>query len=181
MKLTFESIINRFDLVAPPVKKIAENWQGNTPVEDIWVTEIDPKYMGGIELCEHYGISQNEGANCVVVEAIRGENKTLVACLIPVNCKHADFNGVVRKHLNARRVSLAPLNEVIKKTNMEYGSITAFGLPESWPILIDSSVASLERVIIGAGLQKSKLSLPVKALLELPNVHVLEGLCKVTK
>jgi len=180
MKLNFEPIINRFDLVAPPVKKIAKNWQGNTPVEDIWVTEIDPKYMGGVELCEYYGVSQDEGANCVVVEAVRGENKTLAACLIPVNCKRADFNGVVRKHLNARRVSLVSLDEVLKQTNMEYGSITVFGLPESWPILIDPSISSLERVIIGAGLQKSKLSLPGKALLELPNAHVLEGLCKVT-
>ena len=180
MKLNFEPITNRLDLVAPPVKKIAENWQGNTPVEDIWVAEIDPKYMGGIELCEYYGVPQNEGANCVIIEAARGENKILAACLIPVDCKRADFNGTVRKHLNARRVSLAPLNEVLKETNMEYGSITVFGLPESWPILIDPSVVSRERVIIGAGLQKSKLSLPGKTLLELPNAQILKGLCKAT-
>jgi len=169
MNLKFEPIRKHLDLLASSVKEAAENWDRVTPIEDIWVAEIDPKYMGGIELCKHYGISQNKGVNCVIVEAVRGENKTLAACLIPVNCKKADFNGVVRKHLNARRVSLAPLEEVLEQTNMEYGSITVFGLPKSWPILIDSSIISLDRVIIGAGLQKSKLSLPGKTLLELPN------------
>ncbi len=178
MKLNFESILKRLDLISPSVKKMAENWQGNTPIEDIWVTEIDPKYMGGLELCKNYGIPQSEGANCVIIEAVRGENKTLAACLIPVNCKRADLNGVVRKHLSARRVSLATLDDVLKQTNMEYGSITPFGLPEHWPILIDPRVASLKRVIIGTGLQKSKLSLPGEVLLELPNAQVLEGLCK---
>ncbi len=181
MKLNFEPIINRFDLVAPSVKQTIKNWKGNTLVEDIWVAEIDRKYMSGVELCKYYGISQSEGANCIVIEAIRGKNKTLAACLIPVNCKRVDFNRTVRKHLNARRVSLAPLDEVTEETNMEYGSITVFGLPKSWPILIDPSVTLLERVIIGTGLQKSKLSLPGKTLLELPNTYILEGLCKIKK
>ncbi len=178
MKLNFDSITSRFDLVAFPAKQLAENWQGNTPIENIQVAEINPKYMGGVEFCKHYDISQDKGANCVIIEAVRGEKKTLAACLISVECKQADFNGVVRRYLNARRVSLAPIDKVLRETNMEYGSITVFGLPESWPILIDPSVISQERVVIGTGLQKSKMSLPGKMLLEIPNTQMLEGLCK---
>ncbi|MFA6160806.1 MAG: YbaK/EbsC family protein [Patescibacteria group bacterium] len=178
MKLDLEPAIKRLDLLAPPVSHTIQNWTGSTSVSDIWVAEIDPKYMDGVDLCKHYGIDQENGANCVIIEAVRGTEKTLAACLIPVNCTKADFNSIVRKHLNARRVSLASLDDVLKITKMEYGSITVVGLPESWPILIDPSVASLNRVIIGAGLQKSKLSLPGKALLELPNAYILEGLCK---
>lgn len=80
--------------------------------------------MGGIDLCQYYEVPEDKGANCVIVEGIRGDNKTMAACLVPVNCKKADFNRVVRKQLNARRVSLAPLDYVLKETNMEYGSIT---------------------------------------------------------
>ena len=181
MKLNFKPVIDNLELVASSVKENIINWQGYTAVKDIWVTEIDPKYMGGINLCKHYGISPNEGANCVIIEVVRGENKNLAACLIPVSCNRTDFNGVVRRHFNARRVSLASLDDILKQTNMEYGSITVFGLPKSWPILIDPSIVSKDRIIIGAGLQKSKLSLPGKTLLELPNSCVVKGLCKMTR
>jgi len=46
MELSFEPIIKRFDLLASPVKKIIENWEGNTPIDEIQVAEINPKYMG---------------------------------------------------------------------------------------------------------------------------------------
>ncbi|MBI4122282.1 MAG: hypothetical protein HY461_03040 [Parcubacteria group bacterium] len=180
MPLQFKPALDRPDLLAQTVKKCLETWKGSTPVQKIFVTEIDPQFMGGAELCAHYGIAPTDGANCVVVEAIRGPKKTFAACLVPVNCTRTDFNGAVRKHLGARRVSVAPLEEVLKQTGMEYGSITAVGLPESWQILIDPSVATTERIIIGSGLQKSKLSLPGKALLELPNAHLLTGLCMQT-
>lgn len=179
MELKFEPALNRKDLLADPVRLFIENWKGFTPVDQILVAEINPQFMGGKELCEHYGISQTDGANCVIVEAMRGSAKTLAACLIPVNCTRADFNGVVRKHLNARRVSVASLDTVLEQSKMEYGSITVVGLPDSWPILIDPSIVSKERVIIGAGLQKSKLSLPGKALLELPGAVLLESLCSI--
>lgn len=177
MKLTFEPALHRTDLLAEPVKHAIKHWQGPTSVDHILVSEIDPQYMGGKDLCNHYGISQTDGANCVIIEATRGSAKTLAACLIPVNCARADFNGAVRKYLNARRVSLAPLDMVLERTKMEYGSIAVVGLPDSWPVLIDPSIISKERVIIGAGLQKSKLSLPGNALLELPGAVIVEGVC----
>jgi len=52
------------------------------------------------------------------------------------------------------------------------------GLPTDWKIFIDPSVVSREKIIIGSGLQKSKLRIPTTLLLELPGAEVLEGLCK---
>ncbi len=179
MKLNFQPASQNLKLLAEPVKNLVQNWHGDTPVEEIMVAEIDPKFMGANELCQEYDIAPEIGANCVIIEAVRGEERTLAACLISVTCKRADFNGVVRKHLNARRISMAPLDEVLNETKMEYGSITPFGLPEGWPILIDPYIISQDRIIIGSGLQKSKLSLPGKTLLELPNAMLLEGLCKL--
>lgn len=164
-------------LVSSTVLQSLQHWTGTIPVTEFLSAEIDPEHAGGADFCKQYGIPISEGANCIIVEASRADTLTLAACLVPVNCSRTDFNGIVRKELNARRVSVAPLDEVLRMTQMEYGSITVIGLPESWPILIDSSFVSVQRLVIGSGLKKSKLSLPGSALTELPNVKILNGLC----
>lgn len=175
--LKFELAIKRPDLVSSSVTELLKHWTAPTPVEEMLVTEIDPAFAGGNDFCSHYGISVSEGANCVIVEAVRGDEKTIAACVAPVNCK-MDFNGIVRKIFNARRVSLAPLEMVLNATGMEYGSIAPVGLPKEWKILIDSRLIDLPRVIVGAGLIKAKLSISGKALTKLPNAVCVEGLGK---
>jgi prolyl-tRNA editing enzyme YbaK/EbsC (Cys-tRNA(Pro) deacylase) len=88
----------------------------------------------------------------------------------------ADVNGLVRRHLEARRASFAPLEEAVAETGMEYGGITPIGLPATWPLLVDAAVAASPRVVVGSGLRRSKLTLPGKALSDLPNAVVLDGL-----
>ena len=178
MELQFLSALSHSALLTEDVKNQINKLSSVTSVEEIQVAQIDPQYMNGFDFCNQYNVKPEDGANCVIVEGIRGEESTFAACLTPVNCKRTDFNGAVRKHLGVRRVSLANLNFVIEKTGMEYGSITVVGLPEDWKRLIDPAVLSRDQIIIGSGLQKSKLRLPTKALLELPGAEVLEGLCK---
>ena len=175
--LDFEPAVNRPDLLPPGINELLKNWRGTTPVEEILVAPIDAKYADSAKFCEHYGVDPKDGANCVVAAATRGENRTFAACLIPVNCR-ADLNNVARKTLGARRVSFAPLDEVLQETGMEYGGITPIGLPANYPILIDSRIAQMKRLIVGGGFRKSKLSVPGKALTELPNAVVVEGLGK---
>ncbi len=142
------------------------------------VAEIDPQYMGGKELCEHYGISPDEGANCVIVEAVKSETSEYVAIVVPVDYR-ANLNGIARKHLGARRVSLAPLDKVLEITGMEYGSITPFGLPDNWKKLIDARLLQKENIVVGGGKQISKLLLPTSVLRELPNVEAVENLSQL--
>jgi prolyl-tRNA editing enzyme YbaK/EbsC (Cys-tRNA(Pro) deacylase) len=63
---------------------------------------------------------------------------------------------------------------------MESGGITPLGLPSDWPILIDAAVAAADRVVIGSGVRRSKISLPGAALAELPNAVVLTDLGRTT-
>ena len=47
----------------------------------------------------------------------------------------ADVNGVVRRHLDARKCSFAPMDDAVRLTGMEYGGITPLGCPatgRSW-------------------------------------------------
>lgn len=173
--LHFLPAIERLDLVSPTIQNLLKNWQGSVPIDEILVAEIDPLFAGGNDLCTKYGVSPAEGATCVIVEATRSSKRTLAACVALVNAR-MDFNGIIRKALDARRVSLAPLDEVLALSQMEYGSITPYGLPAEWPILLDEKVVQTPRIIIGSGLLRSKLSLPGKVLTEQPSAKIITSL-----
>ena len=167
--------IERLDLVAPPVAAALSAWSGPVPVDEIGVAEIDPELADTAAFCERYGVGLEESANCVVVAGRRGGEVRLAACMVLATTR-ADVNGLVRRHLEARRASFAPLDEAVAETGMEYGGITPIGLPVDWPLLVDAAVAASPRVVVGSGLRRSKLTLPGKALSDLPNAVVLDGL-----
>ena len=68
----------------------------------------------------------------------------------------ADVNGLVRRRLDARKASFAPMDDAVALTGMEYGGITPLGLPDGWPLLVDAAVAAAPAVVVGqraAGLE----------------------------
>lgn len=144
---------------------------------DILITTIDPGLADTAAFCAHYDIPLENSANCVVLEATRAGRTWLAACLVLANTR-ADVNGLIRKHLDARRVSFASMDKALAETKMEYGGITPIGLPSDWPILIDSKVLEKDWVVIGSGIRGSKLILPGKLLADLPNAVVLAGMAR---
>lgn len=175
--LDFKKIEENKDLIAETTYNCIKSLFSKEEQENILVAEIDPEYMDGIKLCEHYNIDIKTGANCLVCECKRGENKSHVALLVPTGYKY-NMSSTVRKYTNSRMVSVASLDFVLEQTKMEYGSINPIGLPKEWKVFIDPKVMEAERIICGSGLQKSKLSLPSKYLLKLNNVEILEDLAK---
>lgn len=176
-KLNFEKISDNENLVSIPTLKCIKELFSEEEISNILVAEINPEFMDGIKLCEHYDIDIKTGANCLVCECKRGEVKNYVALLVPTGYKY-NMSSTVRKYTNSRMVSVAPLEYVLQETKMEYGSINPIGLPSDWKIFIDPKVMEVERIICGSGLQSSKLSLPSKYLLKLNNVEILENLAK---
>ena len=170
-RLNFLKALDYPDLMSPTVNAML----CNLDAQNSQVALIDSQFSGGKEFCSQYGFLESEGVVCIVVEAIRGDNKSYAMCVASVGHK-LNFNSVVRKTLGVRRVSLAPLDYVLKKTKMEYGSITAIGLPQSWPVLIDQDVLKPLQIIIGSGLKKSKLKISTEFLQKLPNVKIVENL-----
>lgn len=138
----------------------------------VLVAAIDPGLADTAAFCEHYEIPMTDGANCVVVQARRGE-RTWYAAVLVRGADRADVNGVVRRHLDARKLSFAAMDDAVALTGMEYGGITPVGLPGDWPILVDESVAAHERLIVGSGIRGSKLLVTGAFLASLPNAEVL--------
>ena len=100
----------------------------------VGVAEIDPALADTAEFCAAYGSPMDGSANCVVVAGRRGDDTRYAACLVLATTR-ADVNGLVRRRLNARKASFAPMDDAVALTGMEYGGITPVGLPAEWPVL----------------------------------------------
>ncbi|MFI6650163.1 YbaK/EbsC family protein [Streptomyces sp. NPDC050529] len=162
-------------LTAPVARAVREGW-GGVPAEQIIYVDTDPEIADTAAFVEHHGADLlSRSANCVVVAGKRGGEVTLAACLV-LSHSRVDVNGAVRKHLGARKASFAPMDTAVGETGMEYGGITPVGLPDGWPLLIDSAVVDEEWVLIGSGTRRGKLIMPGKALAALPGAVVVEGL-----
>ncbi|MEU0289056.1 YbaK/EbsC family protein [Streptomyces sp. NPDC006147] len=164
------------DELTASVAAAVRAWSGSVPADQILYVETDPRWADTAVFVEHYGRDLLErSANCVVVAGRRGGASTLAACVV-LSTTRADVNGVVRRHLGARKASFAPMDTATGETGMEYGGITPVGLPDSWPVLVDAAVVDLPYVLVGSGRRRGKLLVPGKAFAELPGAVVLEGL-----
>jgi prolyl-tRNA editing enzyme YbaK/EbsC (Cys-tRNA(Pro) deacylase) len=159
------------ELLAAPVVAALETF----PETDVLVAEIDPALADTTAFCERYAVPLEQSANCVVVAGRRGDRTTLAACVVLATTR-ADVNGVVRRRLDARKASFAPMELAVAESGMEYGGITPIGLPAGWPIYVDARVAAAGLVIVGSGVRRSKLVLPGGALDDLPDAEVVEDL-----
>jgi prolyl-tRNA editing enzyme YbaK/EbsC (Cys-tRNA(Pro) deacylase) len=172
LPLTYYTALEQPGLLAAPVAAAlrALPW-----ADQVRVAAIDPSLADTAQFCETYGVALEESANCVIIAGKRGSEVSYAACMVTATTR-ADVNGVVRRHLNARKASFGPVDVVTELTGMEYGGITPIGRPGSWPVLVDDLVAKAPSVVIGSGIRGSKLWLPGSLLAELPGSEVLPGL-----
>ncbi|MFC6562457.1 YbaK/EbsC family protein [Actinoplanes utahensis] len=177
--LQTEPAQSRPDLLAPPVAKALAVWpiEAVIDVDQVLVAPIDATLADTAAFCDAYGVGLAESANCVIVAGRRGDETRYAACIVLATTR-ADVNGVVRRRLDVRKASFAPMGEAVSLTGMEYGGITPIGLPASWPILVDSRVVAVPHVIIGSGVRNSKIAIPGPALGALPGAEVIDGLAR---
>jgi prolyl-tRNA editing enzyme YbaK/EbsC (Cys-tRNA(Pro) deacylase) len=173
--LSFHPAMSQPGLLAAPVAAALADWPGPGLVDEIQVAAIDPALADTAAFCERYGVPLEESANCVVIAGRRGGNTMYAACMVLATTR-ADVNGLVRRHLGARRASFAPVEAVTAAAGMEYGGITPIGLPAAWPVLVDEAVAKTGSVVIGSGIRGSKLRLPGHLVASVPAAQVLPGL-----
>jgi prolyl-tRNA editing enzyme YbaK/EbsC (Cys-tRNA(Pro) deacylase) len=170
--LSVERAVDRPDLLGEPV---ADALEAIPERELIGVAAIDPDLADTAAFCAEYGSPLEASANCVVVAGKRSGDERFAACLVLATTR-ADVNGIVRRQLDVRKASFAPMDTAVELTGMAYGGITPIGLPDGWPLLIDSAVAQAPELVIGSGIRGSKLLIPGPTLAALDNATVIEGL-----
>ena len=163
--------VDRPDLLAQPVLAAI----GLIP--EALVAEIDPAFADTEQLCAQYGVPMDASANAVIVRGTRaGVDKH--ACCMTLAHRRVDVNNVVRRRLDARKASVAPMDYAVEATGMEYGGINPVGQPDGWPIWVDGAVADRDWVCIGSGVRHSKLFVPVTGLLALPGAERVDDLAR---
>ena len=170
--LRIEPAGQRPDLVAPSVP-------GALGALEVGVAEIDPDLADTATFCAAYDVPLESSANCVVLSGKRDGVVRFAAAFILATTR-ADVNGVIRRWLDVRKISFAPMDHAVELTGMEYGGITPVGLPADWPVLVDAAVTLGGPVVIGSGLRRSKLVLDGADLAQLPTATVLPGMATPT-
>jgi prolyl-tRNA editing enzyme YbaK/EbsC (Cys-tRNA(Pro) deacylase) len=165
--LDWQPALDRPDLLAAPVAAALTGTGAGW-----FAAPIDPALADTAAFCATYDVPLAASANCVVVAGRRGETTTLAACLV-LATDRADVNKAVRRHLDVRKISFAPMAEAVTRTGMEHGGITPVGLPSDWPVLVDAGVVDAGWVVVGSGTRGGKLAVRGEQLAQLPGAVVL--------
>jgi prolyl-tRNA editing enzyme YbaK/EbsC (Cys-tRNA(Pro) deacylase) len=157
-----------------------ENWPDALPApladdlssRSIQVFRVDPNASDTAVFSQRYGFGLDDCANTIIVryKVAGGEH---FAALVGLGSRRLDVNGAVKKALEAKRLSFARAEEAAEFTQMEFGGITAFGLPKGCRVLVDAAVMDRARVVMGAGFRNVKLLLAPSELLGIESVSVL--------
>lgn len=98
------------------------------------------------ESAELQGIELGALLRTIVVR--RGEDDYLFV-LVPAD-RRFDW-GRLRAHLGVRRLTLPDADEARRATGYERYTITPFGATHAWPVILDASATSFDRVSVGGG------------------------------
>lgn len=138
------------------------------------VLACDPDLADTAAFCEHYGYGLEQSANTILVAA-KSDLNQLVACVLLATTK-LDVNKKVCQLMGVKRASFASAEQTVAVSRMQVGGVTAFGLPESIPVYVDSRVVEQPEVVMGGGNRSSKLVLSAQELQKLPQVEIIENL-----
>jgi prolyl-tRNA editing enzyme YbaK/EbsC (Cys-tRNA(Pro) deacylase) len=141
------------------------------PIQEVIVFTVDDDASDTAQFSERYGFGLEDCANTIVLR-YKKAGVEQHAAVVTLGSRRLDVNGAVKERLGAQRLSFAKREVATELTGMEFGGITAFGVPDDWTILVDSAVMARRQVVMGAGVRLAKLLLPPALLSRLPNVDV---------
>lgn len=141
------------------------------PLEGVTVFAVTDDASDTAEFSARYGFGLEDCANTIVIR-YKKEGAEHYAALISLGSLRLDINGAVKAALGAQRLSFAKREAAVEHSGMEFGGITAFGLPDDWRILVDAAVMERAQIVMGAGIRAAKLLLSPDVLKQWPRIEV---------
>ncbi len=140
------------------------------------VFECDPELADTTAFCERYGFKLEQSANSIIV--VGKADPLRYACCVVLATTKLDVNKKVCQLLETKKASFATMDVALELSHMEYGGVTAFGLPDDVRVYVDSRVMDCEQIIMGGGNRSSKLILSPNELRKLLTMQIIEDLAK---
>ena len=125
---------------------------------------------------KHYGFPMANNANTILVASKRGP-KRYSACVLLATTS-LDVNNAVKRQMGVSKASFASAETTAELTGMRIGGVTAFGLPEDVPVLVDARVMERDWIILGGGNRTSKIKASPAILRHAPAMTVVIDLAK---
>jgi prolyl-tRNA editing enzyme YbaK/EbsC (Cys-tRNA(Pro) deacylase) len=168
-----DDLVQRLDVIPPSTLNahLPASVSAALPPDGVTVFRVDDDASDTAQFSERYGFVLEDCANTIVLRYKKGGEERHAA-LVTLGSRRLDVNGAVKERLGAQRLSFAKREVATELTGMEFGGITAFGLPADWIVLVDAAVMAREQVVMGAGVRVAKLLLRPHWLTSLPNVDV---------
>jgi prolyl-tRNA editing enzyme YbaK/EbsC (Cys-tRNA(Pro) deacylase) len=141
------------------------------PAAGVTVFSVTDDASDTAEFSTRYGFGLEDCANTIVVR-YKKEGTEHYAALVSLGSRRLDINGAVKAALGAQRLSFAKKEAAVEHSGMEFGGITAFGLPADWRILVDAAVMERAQIVMGAGVRAAKLLLAPDVLRQWPRCEV---------
>lgn len=148
--------------IQSPVIQLLEQRGISFDVIEIPLSEDKKPIRNLEELLASKGLDPTSVVRSVVFKADSG----VYTLLAVAGGSRADW-GVLRKHLNERKLRMAEYDEVPEATGYVVGAVPPIALPETLRILVDKSVRHYETVVIGSGVLGYAIALKGNDLLAL--------------
>ena len=149
------------------------NFLESTKIE-FEIMDCDPNMADTQIFCKEYNIKLEDSVNTIIVKTKTGKLKYVTCALLATN--KLNINNVIRKKLDARKVSFANTEETIKLTNMEIGGVTPLTLPSNLPLWIDSKIMKRDSIVLGGGNRSSKIKISPKIFNFTNNTEIVNNL-----
>jgi prolyl-tRNA editing enzyme YbaK/EbsC (Cys-tRNA(Pro) deacylase) len=141
------------------------------------IMACDPELADTAVFCERYGFPLDNSVNTILIKAKSGGERFAICVLLATT--RLDVNRVVRKRLEARRVSFASAEETRALTGMEIGGVTPICLPEDLPLWVDARIMERPYIILGGGNRSSKIKISPRIFEHVPSATIIDGLAKL--
>jgi prolyl-tRNA editing enzyme YbaK/EbsC (Cys-tRNA(Pro) deacylase) len=138
------------------------------------IMDCNPELADTKIFCKEYNINPEDSVNAILVKTKTGELKYALCALLATT--RLDINNLIKKKLNAQKVSFADSEETTKITEMIIGGVTPLTLPNNLPLWIDSRIMLRDLIILGGGNRSSKIKISPTIFNFTPNAEIIVGL-----
>ena len=138
------------------------------------IMDCNPKLADTKVFCKEYNINLEDSVNAILVKTKTGELRYALCALLATT--KLDINNLIKKKLNARKVSFADSEETTRITEMSIGGVTPLTLPNNLQLWVDSKVMLRNFIILGGGNRSSKIKISPSIFSFTPNTEIIECL-----